>query len=371
MAAASFAACSKPSASDTIDPESILVGGTTLSLGQTDEEDTVESTKAVVTDFSVNTGRDVTATLAGRSNWDLFIQIYKNNAVYQWGTGHFIYASDDTWDAPYNATDVSKNVYFPNYTRQKVSARMTPVGWTGTIATDQSENTKIFAQDVLEQNGAGTVVVLPAKKPHIALRHANSMLNFIIDGIDMNDLDWNNLNTSDITANAITVEANGVRYLPCKINTSTHDAEYMIILPLGVQNPKVHLVTKEGAHYVQQINTGATAANVCYCASLLGLELTLSSVTVINWTFGEAISGDYTTITSYPTFRGPAGKEITITFFNGLTQTFTFNDKGEYTVRPLGRRIVKIQLTGDTAIEFPDDPIILNSMIIDLNPYLQ
>ena len=371
LALSIMASCSKSPETGPVDEEKILVEQAGLSLGETTADNGNPVTRAVVGDFSVNGSRDVTARLAGRNLWDLFVQIYKGNSTYQWGAGHFTYVSDDTWQAPYNPTDVSQNIYFPNYTRQKVSAKMTPPAWNGTIAQDQSDAAKIFAQDVLEQNGNGTVVLLPAKKPSIALRHANSMLNFIIDGINMDDIDWQTLDLGNISANAITVEANGVRYLPFKITGSTHDAEYMVILPLGAQNPTVHLVTKDGAHYVQQINTGTTAANVCYCASLLGLELTLSSVTVINWTFGEAISGDYTTVTSYPTFRGPANREITVTYFNGLMQTFSFNEKGENTIKPLGRRIVAIQLTGGSLIDLSSDPIILNSMIVDLNQYLQ
>ena len=370
LGAALAVSCGNQDDSGLPGAESIRVGSAELSLGETLGAH-APGTRAVAADFSVNTTRDKTATLSGRNTWDLFVQIYKGNTAYQWGAGHFTYVSDDTWLAPYSATDVSQNVYFPNYTRQKVSAKMTPAAWPGTIAQDQSSDAKILAQDVLEQNGNGTVTVMPAKEPALPLRHAYCMLNFIIDGIEMDDLDWENPDTADITANAITVEAGGVRYLPNKIAASTHDAEYMVILPLNVQNPKVHLVTKGGAHYVQQINTGATAANVCYCASLLGIELQLSSVTVINWTYGEAISGDYTTVTSYPTFRGPIDKEITITYFNGLTQTFTFNDKGENTVRPFGRKIVKLQLTGEAPVDLSADPIVLNTMIIDLNPYLQ
>lgn len=369
LAGAVITACEKSIVTDLPDPQSVFVESTGLSIGEKDESGSSVS-RAVVGDFSVNTSRDKTNTLAGRNSWDLFIQIYKGNTVYQWGAGHFIYSTDDTWLAPYDPNDVSKNVYFPNYTRQKVSAKMTPPSWSGTIARDQSAAGKIFSQDVLEQNANGTVTLMPAKKPSIPLRHAYSMLNFIIDGIDMDDLDWQNLNLADITANAVTVEANGVRYLPYKVDGSPHDAEYMVILPLGIQNPRIHLVTKEGAHYLQQINTGTTTANVCYCVNLLGLELTLSTVTVINWTYGEAISGDYTTITSYPTFRGPIDKEIIITYFNGLTQTFTFNDKGEHTIRPYGRRIVKLQVTGEAEVDLSTDPIVLNSMLIDLNPYL-
>lgn len=110
--------------------------------------------------------------------------------------------------------------------------------------------------------------------------------------------------------------------------------------------------------------------STCYCFTLEGVELVLAANMVADWVTGEAQSGDYTSVTSYPTFRGPADVSCVLYFDNGLSQTLTFNSRGETTVRPSGRNVTRIvcdELGIDTTLS---TPIILGTMIVNLNPYL-
>lgn len=314
-------------------------------------ETSAEITQSAISDFVVNKDNlDPTKSTAGRTAWLLDVQIYKGSTPYQYGAATCTWNStDQTWDPPVST------VYFPNYTRQLVSAKLYPSGWTGTIKLDQSLEADLIAQDILTQNGNTTVTVYPAHIPTIPMRHGNSMIDFILTNVDETHI-------ADIK-----VYVGGSGYTPHKIAT-TGKLEYLVILPVGAQNPQIRLTTTGGAQYIQPIGVASTQANVCYCINLRGINLLLSSFIVTDWTYGQALSGEYSTITSYPTFKGDPNTSATIYFLNGSSQTLNFNSRGEATVKPLGRTIIRIVAgTKDFA---PNPPIVLRSMLIDLKPHI-
>lgn len=232
----------------------------------------------------------------------------------------------------------------------RVDAVLYPDTPTAEIAVDQSTLTTFLNQDILIQ-GVVTYPLTPAHIPTIQLRHQNSMIDFML--VDVNQ--------ADIASDGIKVTASGKTYTPYKVGTSN---EYLLILPVGTAYPRVEITTVQGARYATTVNIASTVINNCYCIKLIGVELSLSSVNVIDWTYGNALAGQYTTPASYPTFRGPANTSATLYFNNGLSETITFSDRGETTVKPAGRIIIQINdLTLPT-------PLILDEMYVDLNPYL-
>lgn len=342
----SFTGCSNDD-TETGD-ERVRLEGVQASLGMMNEDGTVET--RAIRDFVVNTPNDPTMGMTGRTGWNFDVQIYKNNTPYPYGQAAF------EWNGNMWVPEAGASIYFPNYTRQGVAATLYPDSWTGTIAQIQNTADLLLAQDILKQNGAATVTVLPAHIPTITMRHGNSMIDFIIDNVDVSQI------------STIIVAANGIEYTPYKVQGVSHN-EYLVILPVGVKDPEVRITTVGGARYIQGLHINSTQVNNCYCVRLLGLELALASITVTDWVYGTALSGDYSTETSYPTFIGPPGESVTLFFDDGQQQVLTFNTRGEYTIKPVGRRIVRIS---DNLGEFVlTPPIILRSMVIDLNPHLQ
>lgn len=149
----------------------------------------------------------------------------------------------------------------------------------------------------------------------------------------------------------------------------------MVILPLGIINPVIRLTTPD-AVYLQTVTIDGTKVNTCYCFNLKGVELELTAITVADWKVGEGIPGQYSAITTYPTFRGNDNQSIYLYYDTGIEQQITFTADGERTAKPDGRTIVKItdataqrNVIYDAAVQ-GNAPIVLRSMYIDLRPYL-
>lgn len=310
--------------------------------------------------FAVNTSQDPTMNLNARTTgWTLSVSVFDAQA------GNSLYnQSLCTWNG--SAWIPDNIMYFPNYLRQQVEATLYPTGWTsGTpIVFDQGNANVLITQDILMQQGSPRATVRPAHIPVIPMEHMYSMLDFVIHDADPAQIDLTSIQVHD---------GNNI-YIPFRVPDATK-MEYMVILPLGVINPKVTLTTVDGLRYVEEIeitevHPSGTQRNTCYCANLYGVELLLSSVTVADWLYGPALAGQYTTIASNPTFHGPVGGEVTLIYDNGQEQTIFFNRWGESTVQPLGRTIVQLRRSDDQVITL-NPPIVLRSMYIDLEPYLQ
>ncbi len=336
------AACTNDNPTVEISSEAVRVESMLVDLMGIDD---ATGTRAV-SDYAVNGSEDPTATLTGRELWSLSVDIYEGSSVYSYGQGTFIYnAATGVWepDSP---------IYFPNYTRQQVTATLEPPSWSG-IDPDQESAARLLAQDVLMQNG--DTVLNPAHILTIEMKHAFSMLDFrITDVIE-----------SDITA--VTVEAGSVTYTPYQVRSGTN-LEYMVIVPVGTVAPVISITTAGGIGYRQttvDAITG-TAVNRCYCFTLEGFELSLAEITVSDWTRGAGIAGEYTTEQSYPTFRGASSQVITLYYDNGLEQNLVFNEQGETTVRPFGRTITAYRTDTSGGVVTLATPIVLRGMIIDI-----
>jgi len=347
-----FAACSENEQADDTDfpAEELQLGGVQVNMASRETPD--EAATRAISDFVVNTENDPTSIMDTRStDWKLDVQIFNGSQAYQYGIATCTWNSTtSTWDPPQNT------LYFPNYSRQSVKATLYPTGWNNTISLNQKTSDAILKQDILSQNGSNSITVNPAHIPTISMRHAHSMLNFILENVEIAQI------------SEVNVHVGNDIYQPYKVE-NTGKIEYLVILPVGISNPEIRLTTVEGANYIVEVEIASTEVNTCYCIKLQGIELLLSSVTVTNWAYGEALAGQYSSVASYPTFRGPANTSVTLHYLNGLTQTITFNDRGESTPKPLGRTIIQIDpSTGDPI--YPDPPLILNTMYVDLNPYL-
>ncbi len=312
-----------------------------------------------VAGFSVNTSAD--PTTSGRATgWELYVKLYDSqagNTLY----GETAFTSTDGKWIPQN------DIYFPNYLRQEVEAQLYPTIWNASIpiTLDQSESTTLIQQDILiQQPSAGASnnrhIVFPAHIPTIPMEHMYSMLDFVLQYVE----------EVDIQPGSVKVLVGADTYIPYQIPGKM---EYLVILPVGTNNPKVTLTTIGGIRYeeeilIDKVHTDGTHRNTCYYANLIGIELLLSSVTVTDWVYGQALAGQYTTIASNPTFSGPVGGSVTLIYRNGLEQTIYFNRWGESTIRPAGRTIEQLRI-GDEAPITLNPPIVLDVMNIDLNPY--
>jgi len=247
-------------------------------------------------------------------------------------------------------------LYFPSYMAPIGHASLYPPGWvpgTSVIFIDQSDATKLLNQDILVEISSPYFFTI-SHHPTINLRHGNSMLNFMLSGVNPDEIA------------SVDVFAGGKTYQPYAI-PGRPSPEYMVILPVGTTAPVVRITTAGGARYQETVNIPSSGMdiNTCYCVKLIGVELILSSVTVIDWIYGTALEGSYTTITSYPTFRGNPNTQAILVFDNGQTQELEFNNNGEATgIKPLGRTIISINNVPLAT------PLILSAMYVDLRPYL-
>lgn len=303
--------------------------------------------------YSVLTANDPTYPFDSKQGWDLDVKIYKGANPYTYGEGTFIWNSGQSL---WMSKTTSDEIYFPNYTKQRVTLQLYPDTWNGEIAIDQSTADKLLAQDIMVEE-TDPMVVNPAHKPGMKVRHGHSMFDIILKYLTIDNL----------VGGRVIVD--GKEYTPYRV-PNVNQLEYLLIVPVGVEDPVIEIETSDGASYRQTVYTNKTKINTCYCFTLEGVELVLAANMVADWVTGEAQSGDYTSVTSYPTFRGPADVSCVLYFDNGLSQTLTFNSRGETTVRPSGRNVTRIvcdELGIDTTLS---TPIILGTMIVNLNPYL-
>ncbi len=326
--------------------------------------------------YIVNTSNDPTKTLMkDRSGWEMDVQIYKGENAYTPGEATYKYETDK-WNIQNNAT-----LRFPNYTKQKIKATFHPSSWststTTAIATDQSgkEGAKILAQDILIEKEAGKSYN-PAKKIEIKMKHANSMLDFIIKDVTADDIASVTVTIAGTTYTPYQAKANPIEYLLIVPTTTTTDAK----------SPTIKIETKAGATYQQEIKLiGAMKGNstisnyevnTCYCFTLNGLELILSPITITDWSTGAVEAGDYIAVTAYPTFRGTPNMTYYVYYDNclkddtgkAIMQEIKFNSRGECTIKPDGRIITHIGTTNElnNAKELAS-PVLLSDMIVDLN----
>ncbi|MCD8262118.1 MAG: hypothetical protein LUD15_12115 [Bacteroides sp.] len=336
-----MAACTNEQAVDR-SQESLYIQGIKILLGETDSD----VVSRALSDYSVNQSNDPTGTLTGRETWNLDVTIYDGTNAYR--------SQTFTWDSTEEYW-VGDTLFFPNYTRQLVEAKLSAPGWSE-IRTDQRILSDFLEQDVLIQNGEVYITVYPGHDPEIPMKHAHTILDFRINGIDPAQLD------------SVIILIGDTAYLPYQVVSGTVP-EYIVIIPPGTTSPTVRLVTTEATRYLQTTvgEITNTDVNGCYCFILNGMQLELGEITVINWITGLGIPGEYTTEETYPTFRGPANRTYTVTYDNGLSQEIILNDQGEYTARPAGRAIVSVSYQ-DKILEI-DPPYVLSGMIIDLYSY--
>lgn len=374
LAAFLLTACSKSDALPEGEERGPQVAELQTSLGNINVGETTRAT----TTYSVNTNDDPTKTaMESRSEWEMDVQIYKGEDAYTDG-GKATYTYNSTkWET--SAT----TLYFPNYTKQKIKATLHPKNWTSStqFIVDQSNDNKsdILKQDILIENNFATPLN-PAKTIKIPMKHANSMLDFIVTDITNDQI------------NTVKVTIGGTEYTPYKIKTDP--VEYLLIVPVTTSattdtNPIIEITTTNGSIYKQQIQLiGAKngnekitdyTVNTCYCFTLRGLELLLSPITVTDWSTGEAVAGDYIAVTAYPTFRGTPNTTYYVYYDNCLKnengsakiQVIKFNSRGECTLKPDGRIITHI-FKDNAADKIPTDtnklitPITLGAMVIDL-----
>lgn len=303
-------------------------------------------TRATLTGYSVNRSADPTHSnqrLTSQSFWRLDVKVYDKSGLYGPGNGA-------SWG--YNGSEwvPSQVLFLPSYLQIKVAATLFYDMNEAEVAENQSSSDFLLQQDVLVQK-TDDYTVTPNHILNIELIHKHAMLDFVLTNVNNNDI------------KSLTVLANGKTYNPYRVGITTA-VEYMVILPERVKNPSIQIETVGGARYTKTLSINATERNHCYCITFEGLELLLSGVTVLNWAYGTALSGQYAnTPASSLTFLGKPHVTATLGYDNGLVQDITFDTDGEAVVKPYGRTIIHID-----GVEILT-PIILNKMYVDLRFY--
>jgi hypothetical protein len=391
------AGCDK---NDNIDVngDMVEIDGVALGLGGVDlSSGTEATTRASVggIDYAVNTNDDPTSNanlISNRSGWKLDFSLYNGNA------------SGSVDGTPYDAASFTAGVYddtnntwkpspdkqllFPNYFKPHVEAWLYPSTKDAAVATDQSTEEQLIAQDILHRAKSvlpGNTTEPFGKKLSIQLSHQRAMLNFKFQDIVREDI-------NEVT---VKVKVGGTDYTPYSLRAAGV-LEYMLILPedtpaateIIVEYVTVGndlLLPIEYKHKVNLGITGALGSNNCYCFTLSPKEMTISPVSVINWVTGEPVLGEYVAVTAYPTFKGPKNQTFYFYYDNKLTvdgtlngtpklHEISFNNDGECTIKPDGRIITHIFNTNSLSeadwVEYKlAEPIILGDaekMYIDL-----
>lgn len=296
--------------------------------------------------FSVNNeGTDPTYTRPEkRSGWKMDFTMYNGNSQYAAGSFTEATYSNSKWS--WNTTGQK---HFPNYKKPQAEAVIYPTTKNANVATDQGNESKLLAQDIL-QMAKGAINV--AHDITITVNHKHSMLDFVIKNVVRKDID------------TVTVLVGGTTYTPYKITTATTDTddiEYMLILPEGTgSNPVVEITTTsettQSITYKQTIgiikgDIKKLGSNNCYCFTLQGADLKISPVTVLNWATGKSLPGEYIAVTAYPTFKAEGYADQTFYFYydsklkeNGKAklQEIKFNKNAECTIKPDGRILTHI-----------------------------
>lgn len=392
------AGCDK---NDNIDVngDMVEIDGVALGLGGVDlSSGTEATTRASVggIDYAVNTNDDPTSNanlISNRSGWKLDFSLYNGND-----------ASGSVDGTPYDAASFTAGVYddtnntwkpspdkqllFPNYFKPHVEAWLYPSTKDAAVATDQSTEEQLIAQDILHRAKSvlpGNATESFGKKLSVQLSHQRAMLNFKFQDIVREDI-------NEVT---VKVKVGGTDYTPYSVRAAGV-LEYMLILPEATPAATEIIVEYETVgndlllpiEYKHKVNlgiTGALGSNNCYCFTLSPKEMTISPVSVINWVTGEPVLGEYVAVTAYPTFKGPKNQTFYFYYDNKLTvdgtlngtpklHEISFNNDGECTIKPDGRIITHIFNTNSLSeadwVEYKlAEPIILGDaekMYIDL-----
>lgn len=363
-----------------------------IALSLENSETGLNTTRATVggINYVVNTTSDPTSKSSSTGNidsrgtlgWKLDLTLYNGNVTTAYDKGSFTggeYVISDKYWKP--LTDK----YYPNYKKPWAELYLYPNTVNATTDLDQSSAAKLLNQDILYKS-KGQISSI-AHITTIPLNHKRAMLDFIIKDISFNDIQ------------SVTVLSGSDIYTPYNVKTTETSAgsgigtlEYLLILPEGTtNNPTVKVVTKPNSitgsnsiSYIQNIgliSSGTLGGNNCYCFTLQGNLLSLSPITIVDWTTGEPVTGEYVAVTAYPTFKGAANETWYLYYENKLIepdglggtqpklQAMTFNDKGECTVKPDGRvitHIFKVPGMIPTDINRLITPIPLDQMYITL-----
>ena len=392
------AGCDK---NDNIDVngDMVEIDGVALGLGGVDlSSGTEATTRASVggIDYAVNTNDDPTSNanlISNRSGWKLDFSLYNGKD-----------ASGSVDGTPYDAASFTGGVYntgtetwkpspdkqllFPNYFKPHVEAWLYPSTKDAAVATDQSTEEQLIAQDILYRAKSvlpGNTTEPFGKKLSIQLSHQRAMLNFKFQDIVREDID----------EGTVKVKVGGADYTPYGVRAAGV-LEYMLILPEDTPAATEIIVEYETVgndllqpiKYKHKVNlgiTGTLGSNNCYCFALSPKEMTISPVAVINWVTGKPVLGEYVAVTAYPTFKGPKNQTFYFYYDNKLTvdgtlngtpklHEISFNNDGECTIKPDGRIITHIFNTNSLSeadwVEYKlAEPIILGDaekMYIDL-----
>ncbi len=378
-----------------IDGVALQLGGVDLSSG------TAATTRATVAgiDYAVNTNEDPTSSFFFlgsnniREDWKLDFSLYNgNDASGSVETTPYADASftagvyDDTNNTWKPSPD--KQLLFPNYFKPHVEAWLYPSTKDAAVATDQSTEEQLIAQDILHRAKSvlpGNATESFGKKLSVQLSHQRAMLNFKFQDIVREDI-------NEVT---VKVKVGGTDYTPYSLRAAGV-LEYMLILPEDTPAATEIIVEYETVgndllqpiKYKHKVNlgiTGTLGSNNCYCFALSPKEMTISPVAVINWVTGEPVLGEYVAVTAYPTFKGPKNQTFYFYYDNKLTvdgtlngtpklHEISFNNDGECTIKPDGRIITHIFNTNSLSeadwVEYKlAEPIILGDaekMYIDL-----
>jgi len=321
-----------------------------LGLGTAKTSAATRATVGSVT-YAVNTAEDPTRTkdaqnfITGRSNWKLDFTLYNGNVSTPYGPGSFTGETNSDNDGNWKP---EADYFFPNYFKPWAEAWLYPDTKDKIAAENQSYRNDFLAQDILyrPKNQLDPI----AKRITIELNHRRAMINFKFEG----------LVRDNINEQTVRVSVGGVHYTPYNVRPAD-TLEYMLILPENTPASSEIIVEyktmgnplQQPIEYKQKvklIGTGTLGSNNCYCFTLSGKEMKISPVTIVNWTTGQPVSGEYVAVTAYPTFKGPANSTYYFYYDNQLTntdgtaklQTITFNNDGECTIKPDGRVITHI-----------------------------
>lgn len=371
---------------DSVDAagDMIQLDGIALRLGSSEASPAVTSATRATVDgivYAVNTNEDPTSQAyfaTNRLDWFLDFDLYNGNNGS--GVDETPYADASFTGGKYDNTaqswkpappDDNKQLHFPNYFKPHVEAWLYPDPATkdDAVVVDQSDQNVFLAQDILYRRKAviaGNATEPFGKKLSVQLSHQRAMLNFKFHDIVREDID----------ESTVVVNVGGTEYTPYSVRTSGV-LEYMLILPetlpatteIIVEYETVGNDLQQPIKYKQTVNlnkTGTLESNNCYCFTLSPKALTISPVTIVNWSTGEPVLGEYVAVTAYPTFKGLANTTYYFYYDNQLTedgtlngepkkQAISFNNDGECTIKPDGRIITHIFPESLKEIT-PDDP---------------
>lgn len=350
-----LSACDKADG-PAMNDDMLHIEGITLGLGSLDEASAQATTRANVggVDYAVNTASDPTWTknaqnrIIDRDDWKLDLDLFNGNVEVKYGPGSFTgMTSPDglNWKP-------TGDLVFPNYYRPWASAWLYHTTKDATVATDQSDATKLLAQDQLYRPKSRLDPI--AKRITLQMEHQRAMLNFKFEDVVRSDID----------TTTVKVWVGTTDYIPYKVRESGI-LEYMLILPETTPKSTEILVTystnatttHQAINYKQKVKLNSSSGNLgsnnAYCFTLSGKELEISPVTVVNWVTGEPVAGQYVAVTAYPTFKGPANTTYYFYYDNKLTvdgtldgtpklQKIDFNRDGECTIKPDGRILTHI-----------------------------